>query len=81
LQKKNDPPIKAGDIGTVVVVRKYDVGIEWDNKLPYGYGHDCDGKCKDGYGTWVFPQDIIIPTLPEFVDKVRKKKKKGGDRG
>lgn len=39
-----------GDVGTVVEVRKYSVGIQFDRNIQ---GHSCGGNCPNGYGWYV----------------------------
>ena len=41
--------------GTVVDVDGLDIGVCWDG--PVG-GHDCGGRCKEGYGWYVRGADI-----------------------
>jgi hypothetical protein len=64
--KGNRPSLAVGDVGTVVVEKNfYDVRTDWDAKLygiewskPIANGHDCQGHCKSGHGSYVELNEI-----------------------
>ena len=53
--------LQVGDLGTVIIVRDYDFGIdygiEFDNEVK---GHDCEGKGKDGHCWWMNEYEIEL---------------------
>lgn len=53
-----------GDTGLVVRVEGGFVGVRWDR--PIRLGHTCKGACDDGYGRWVFDNEIAHETLDTF---------------
>ncbi|MDX1279240.1 hypothetical protein [Oceanihabitans sediminis] len=47
---------KIGDTGTIIYYHDSDyISVKWDRNIG---GHDCDGKCKQGYGWNVTQREI-----------------------
>ena len=46
-----------GETGTVKVVMGVSVGVESDN---YSHGHSLDGRCQNGYGWWIYDENLEL---------------------
>lgn len=50
--------IESGSRGTVCAIASTGrIGVSFDK---YIYGHNCNGKCLNGTGLWLLPEDLSI---------------------
>jgi Xrn1 SH3-like domain len=67
--------LNVGEIGTIVHIDDKGwppIGVVWEH--PFNTAHDCQGRCKPGYGWYVFPEDIELVIEGEI--KVEKEEEK-----
>ena len=62
---------KVGMVGTIINFSMGTVNVRFDVKFPGG--HDCNGKCEDGFGHNVFPKhfEIIGEEKPHLICSVK----------
>ena len=49
--------ITKGMLGTVVHLMSGTVGVQWEMDVG---GHACSNNCPDGYGWYVFPEEVEV---------------------